>query len=146
LDRLLEAAKYGVGEYVLCDISTCPFHGDQFDAVVLHQVLEHFSVNKRKSVLENYSKLLKPKGCLILSTVIKGPLGFLSRLRGRNTLGTYHKAEYASLEEIIEEVNNVGGSFSLLKVMKSFVRVSLYNLKIPFPFYYQDVYLVFKRN
>ena len=45
-----------------------PFKNEQFDAVVMSEVLEHLSDKKINSALKNIQKILKPKGSLIIST------------------------------------------------------------------------------
>jgi len=145
LNALNEAKKHRRGFYVCGDIGCYPFKVKQFDAILLHQVIEHFQVKKRRDILRCCCRLLKPNGIMILSTVIKGPFCKLSHLKGRNSIGEFHKGEYNSVGEIMQEVNELEQPLKLIKIKRKFVRARVFQIKVPLLLYYDDVYLVFRR-
>jgi len=62
---LKEKLRITNAEFHHCDVRTLPFHDQQFDMVLLIDVIEH--VQNPEMILENISRLLKPSGVVIVS-------------------------------------------------------------------------------
>lgn len=78
--------KYGV-EYRSCDLTTCPlpFLDRSFDYVSYLDVIEHHE-HSPKRVLEEIRRVLKPQGCVIVSTPNQASLYNRLRLLAGNTI------------------------------------------------------------
>jgi 2-polyprenyl-3-methyl-5-hydroxy-6-metoxy-1,4-benzoquinol methylase len=99
--RVLDLKKKIVGQKFLCrDISSPKLGKNKFDLVICTQVIEHVE-NDRKLVNEIF-KILKPKGYLYISSVIKRPFAvYKYRRKGKFVLDPTHEREYGSVEEFL---------------------------------------------
>lgn len=53
---------------ISCDAGNLSFEKDTVDSILASDILEHFKRNQTKKVLENWYKVLKPGGQLIIKT------------------------------------------------------------------------------
>lgn len=53
---------------LVCDVKSLPYPPDSVDEILASDILEHFSFRETVNVLENWYKVLKPCGQLIIKT------------------------------------------------------------------------------
>jgi 2-polyprenyl-3-methyl-5-hydroxy-6-metoxy-1,4-benzoquinol methylase len=99
--RILDLKKKIKGQKFLCrDISSMNLGKNKFDLVICTQVIEH--VEDDRKLVDEIFKILKPKGYLYISSVIKKPFAIYKyRRRGKFVLDPTHEREYGSKEEFI---------------------------------------------
>jgi 2-polyprenyl-3-methyl-5-hydroxy-6-metoxy-1,4-benzoquinol methylase len=122
---------------VIGDITRMPFKNNQFDQVLLFEVLEHqTTADNRIKILTEAKRVLRKKGTLILSTPNKKRLtNYLRKIIGKERifpymigsnktrkLGDFHYYEYTG-QELIDELKKIG--------FKS-VNLEYYYFQIPF--------------
>lgn len=81
--------RYGDLENVAFKVADCtalPFTGNEFDRVVSYETLEHLAAHEQ--LLAEFRRVLKPDGCLILSSPDKA-----SYSDGQDTSNEYHVKE-----------------------------------------------------
>lgn len=68
LDRLVGAGQRGVSNLVLGSAESLPFPSSCFDGVLLKDVLEHFYLAQAFRILHEVSRVLQPRGVLVVTT------------------------------------------------------------------------------
>jgi len=94
LDISTDAIAYATEHYqkpkfVVASIDNMPFDGDDFDAVVSFETIEHVEQELQIGFLDEVSRVLKPNGLFIISTVNKAVY-----TDKRNQKNEFHLKEY----------------------------------------------------
>jgi ubiquinone/menaquinone biosynthesis C-methylase UbiE len=160
--RLLYAKTHSHGRaWLATDGRMLPVKGNEVDAVVMHQVIEHFSTPD--VLLREVSRTLKRGGYLLLSTPVSEPIGrhfARSRnVRGERTLSDDHLHEFRSVSDLTNYVKTATRSeLSLVQFTKKYVVFPLSRLLpflktngnnqifLPLWFYYSDIYAIFRKG
>lgn len=125
LDHSLSAIQYAVGrfpgiDFAVGDAYESPYADGYFDIVVCNNLWEHVPDPLR--LLATIRRILKPGGCLILSTPSRYRLDSLLRVaRGKpvNLMSEHHVTEY-SVGQVLEQLAH--GGFTVIRVSSKSLR------------------------
>jgi len=141
------------------DIEKLPFFTRSFNIIILQKIIAH--INNTKKARDEVYRTLKDNGILILSTVIRGPLGIglHKNEKGKRVLEKLHINEFKSIESLIDlfspkfKVELIKKKFITFPIKKYFPKrlvkkfVFVFDkLILPVPFYYYDVLAIFSKR
>ena len=113
-----------------------PFENDSFDVVVMFDVIEHIKINTEEFAIKEISRVLRPKGRLILSTPY---FDWLSNIMDPAWyFGHRHYKENEIITILtnngfeVKKVEKCGGLFELSSAILMYIFKWFFNREIPF--------------
>jgi len=106
IERLKVFCPFAEG--LVGDVCDLKIPDGSFDVAISSQVIEH--VRDDAKMLREIRRILKPKGCLYISTVIKKPFGMWVYWNWNNgfKLDPTHVREYSKVEDFLYLLRNIG--------------------------------------
>lgn len=123
--------KFPKNKFLCEDINKTSIKSNEFDLIICTQVIEH--VENDKKLIEEIYRILKRKGKLYITSVIKNPWAIYKyRNNNKFVLDPTHEKEYSSEKEFISRFEE---NFRLIKIKKNPVKRKLF-FEIRIPGYY----------